>query len=91
MQSGGGLTPECSLDAIFVVVGYFIGRGNVKIHDNYKKAISKFKVVIAPVSALKSPSYRLIRNILQRLCKVLESAVSEVTSPKHDKEDQHFI
>ena len=82
-KAGGGLTRECTLDEILVIIGYCIGRANVRIHDNYKKAISKFKVIIAPVSALKRPNYRLIRDILIRLSTVLAAAVLEVTSTKN--------
>ena len=36
MHCGGGLTSQCTLDAILIVVGYCLGRANVKIHDNYR-------------------------------------------------------
>ena len=84
------MTPECTLDAVLIVIGFCVGRRNVKIHDNYKKAICKFKVIIAPVSALKSPSYRLIRDIIDRLNVVLQSAVTQVFKNKSDREDEEI-
>ena len=53
--TGGGLTLECALESLLVVVGWCCGPANVRIHGNYKKAVSKIKVIVAPISALKSP------------------------------------
>ena len=89
MHTGGGLMQDCMLDIILVIVGFCIGRGNVRIHDNYKKAIPKLKVIIAPVSALKSPSYRLIRDVLSKLSVVLKSAVSALEA--NDRNNEHPV
>ena len=72
--TGGGLTLDCALESLLVVVGWCCGPANVMIHGNYKKAVSKFKVIVAPISALKSPQYRLIKSILSQLSHILSAA-----------------
>ena len=92
LYAGGGLKPECTFDAILIVVAFCLGRANVKIHDNYKKAISTFKIIIAPISALKSPCYRLIRDILARLSVMMESAVNQLKPGKSSiNEDEEVV
>ena len=73
--TGGGLEVECILDSILIIVAWCCGRSNIWCHGNYQKAVSKFKVIVAPISALKSPQYRLIKWILKHLGISLQNAL----------------
>ena len=74
----GGLTLECTLESMLTIVAWCLGPSNVRIHGYYSTSVSKFKVIVAPISALKSPQYRLVKNILKQLDKVLDAAVSSL-------------
>ena len=87
MLTGGGLTVECALDSLLVVVAWCSGPSNLRIHGNYEKAIQKFKCIVAPISALKSPQYRFIQKLLQHLGKVLESAYASLSNSSSDSQE----